>query len=296
MKTKLKKTLVLCVAMIMMLSSAITVCATGTTSKEADEALAEYITSQGSQNGSYDKKTYPCEGGGYHTYSELVKKNEVQTGYVVESAFEDLTSKGKEDLLIDMIDASNEAVEKDSNIGSANLKLVSSETQTTWLNNLQNCSGVGSQLMTTLLSNTKPDYATANRIYEPFSGVVGTILGLGSILIMAFLAITMVLDLSYIGIPAFRMLVDGEDGQGGQGGGKPKFISYEAVSAVQMAEGGNGGAGQNGGSNKAAVGIYFKKRVIMLVILGICLLYLIQGEIFTLVGWILDLVRGFLGF
>ena len=296
MKTKIKKFLILLVAMVMMLSSAITVSATAITTEQADQALKTALN-QGKSNNptstSYAGKQYEIDGGGYATWLELFDGNSVQTGYINENKFNTLSSGAKRQYLEDMISISNDVV--DSEIG--NEAGVTTSTQTTWMNNLQNCSGVGSQLMTTLLANTKPDYVTANRIYQPFSGVVGTVLGLGSILIMAGIAITMVLDLSYIGIPAFRMLVDGEDGgQGGQGGHKPKFISHEAISSVQMAEGGNGGAGQNGGSNKAAVGMYFKKRVIMLICLGVCLLYLIQGQIFTLVGWILDLVSGFLGF
>lgn len=244
--------------------------------------MEAYITNGGGTTAEQDNqaKTYPKEGGGSYTYSELV-----DDGYV-NGNFTELTSKGKESLLTDMNTYAESAVKENSNI--------TNQTKTTWLTNLQQCNGVGTQLMNTILQNTKPDYATANRIYEPFSGIVGTCLALGAILIMAFLGITMVLDLSYIGIPAFRMMVGGDD-KGGKDG-KPKFISWEAVSAVTQAEGGNGGSGQDGSGNKVAVGIYFKKRVIMLIVLGVCLLYLISGQIYTLVSWILDLVSGFLGF
>lgn len=164
-----------------------------------------------------------------------------------------------------------------------------------WLSTLQQKEGVGSKLMTTLLKNTKPDFATANRIYEPFSGTVGTVLGLIAVLLMAALAIVMVLDLSYIAIPFVRNLLDGgaDEGNGGNGV-KSRFVSWEAYTAVQQVEGGQGNSGQQGSENKAAVGIYFKKRVVMLLILGICLLYLVQGEIFTLVGYFIDIVSGFL--
>lgn len=244
--------------------------------------MEEYISNGGGTTTQKDamEKTYPKEGGGSYKYSELV-----DDGYV-NGNFTELTSKGKESLLTDMNTYAESAVKENSNI--------TNQTKTTWLTNLQQCNGVGTQLMNTILQNTKPDYATANRIYEPFSGIVGTCLALGAILIMAFLGITMVLDLSYIGIPAFRMMVGGDD-KGGKDG-KPKFISWEAVSAVTQAEGGNGGSGQDGSGNKVAVGIYFKKRVIMLIVLGVCLLYLISGQIYTLVSWILDLVSGFLGF
>ena len=197
--------------------------------------MEAYITNGGgiTAQSENQEKTYPKEGGGSYKYSELVEK-----GYV-NGKFTELPSKDKENLLTDMNTYAESAVKENSNI--------TNQTKTTWLTNLQQCNGVGTQLMNTILQNTKPDYATANRIYEPFSGIVGTCLALGAILIMAFLGITMVLDLSYIGIPAFRMMVGGDD-KGGKDG-KPKFISWEAVSAVTQAEGGKGGSGQDGSGN-----------------------------------------------
>lgn len=257
----------------------------------ADSTLHSYIKEGGAVNGTNavvpKDKTYTKEGGGTVKYSDLVGDG-VNINVAV---FNELKSTEKEKFLTDMHSCAMAKVKADSDSTSADK--VTSDTVTNWLQQIQQCDGVGSQLMNTLLQNTKPDYATANRIYEPFSGVVGTVLGLGAILIMAFLGITMVLDLSYIGIPAFRLMLNGD---GDNGKGKPKVISYEAVSAVETAEGGGGAGGQNGSTGKVAVGLYFKKRVIMLIILGVCLLYLIQGQIFTLVSWILDLVSGFLGF
>ena len=157
---------------------------------------------------------------------------------------------------------------------------------------------MGSQLLASLLSETKPDYAKANQIYKPFSGPIRVILGVISILIMALLGVTMALDLAYIVIPAFQLMMSGEGGDGnGQGAqGISKIISVEARNAVQAAEGGGGAGGQNGSGNKMAVGLYFKARWKGLLVLGICLLYLVQGQIYSLVAMIIDLVSGFLGF
>lgn len=265
----------------------------------ASGELAAYIRAGGDTAKTTDtsmykgNKLYDKQGGGTYSWNDLVT-----TDGLVSGNFTNLTSSAKEELLTDMNQLADNKISDDettaANNGKKSRSQVTDQTKSNWLVNLQQCNGVGTQLMNTILQNTKPDYATANRIYEPFSGIVGTCLALGAILIMAFLGITMVLDLSYIGIPAFRMMVGGDD-KGGKDG-KPKFISWEAVSAVTQAEGGNGGSGQDGSGNKVAVGIYFKKRVIMLIVLGVCLLYLISGQIYTLVSWILDLVSGFLGF
>lgn len=165
------------------------------------------------------------------------------------------------------------------------------------MNIISQQSGMGSSMLATLMQQTKPDYVSANRLYEPFSGVVGTILGILAIVIMAALGVTMALDLAYITIPAFQMAMGGSDeqGNGTKGKGIGGIISQEAKSAVKAADGGQGG--QSGdGSYKAAVGIYFKYRWKGLVLLGICLLYLVQGQIYSFVAWFIDLFSGFLGF
>lgn len=242
----------------------------------------------------YSSNTYKCSDGGYKLYSEIAK-SDVQRP-IDENVLSTLTTGAKNDFLTDYYNAGQNVItwSKKNNYSGG----ITEEVGTNWLERIQNTAGVGSQLMTTLMSQTKPDYITANRLYAPFSGTVGTILGIVAILIMAFLAITMVLDIAYIAIPAFQLFIDGDgSGNGGQGGGKKKsFISHEAMEAVQMAEGGQGGGGQSGSSNKLAISIYFKKRVLMLVVLGICLLYLVSGNIFSLVGKLIDLLSGFLGF
>lgn len=231
-------------------------------------------------------KTYEASGGGLYKGKDLVDD---KTGLVTD-LYNELTSKSRQQLLNDMNDAANDKVAEDKGNEDSSSK-VTEGTKNNWLVQLQKCDGVGSQLLTTVLANTKPDFVTANRIYAPFSGLVGTLLGLGAVLLFAAVAIVMVLDISYMAIPFIRTI--GTDDSGSQK--RPNWVSYEAYYAIQQAEGAEGG-GNTKGAGKQALGIYLKKRIGMLVLLGVCLLYLIQGQIFTFVGWILDLVRGFIGF
>ena len=254
----------------------------------------------------YSNKTYKCKDGGYKVYKELlntVVSNNGDGSYssdaflnnpINENNLQNLTTGAKNEFLTDYYNAGQSVIngERSSNYPHG----ITEEVGNVWLEAIQNTEGVGSQLVTTLMSQTKPDFVTANRIYAPFSGTVGTILGVIAILIMAFLAITMVLDLAYIAIPAFQVFIGGEGGNGQGGDKKKSIISNEAIEAVQMAAGGQGGGGQSGNSNKLAVSIYFKKRVLMLIVLCICLLYLVSGNIFALVGALIDLLSGFLGF
>lgn len=254
------------------------------------EVGTEYTT-------SYKAKEYTVDNeylndktkSGTYKASDLVDKT---TGLLYEDNFKRLTNNSQRELITDLNGCAENVLKGKSKNGSTH----SDEEYQDWVQKLQAQDGVGSRLISTLMANTKPDFASANRIYQPFSGTVGTVLGLVAVLLMAALAIVMVLDLSYIAIPFVRNLLDGGSSDNGNssGGIKSKFVSWEAYNAVQQVEAGGGNSGNGGGDNKTAVGIYFKKRIIMLLILGLCLLYLVQGEIFTMVGWFMDLVSGLL--
>lgn len=247
---------------------------------QAYTSLAESIYDDVSEN------LYTASGGGTYSGKDIVDN---ETG-LVNDHYTELTSKSRQQLLNDMNKAADNKVSEDKGEEPSS-NTVTADTKNNWLVNLQKCDGVGSQLLTTVLANTKPDFVTANQIYQPFSGLVGTLLGLGAVLLFAAVAIVMVLDISYMAIPFIRTI--GTDDSGSQK--RPNWVSYEAYYAIQQAEGGEGG-GNTKGAGKQALGIYLKKRIGMLVLLGICLLYLIQGQIFTFVGWVLDLVSGFIGF
>lgn len=257
-------------------------------------------------NTIYDFQTnrYKCEDGGYAYFYELINTNAVGTGVTGQDSdifnpkFGDLKQSAKKKFMSDVFTLVN-AVLYDAdhgNLGSSYDHTPTSDTGIEFMNTVAQQTGMASTMLSTILSETTPDYLTANRIYAPFSGVIGTILGLLSVLIMAFLGVTMGLDIAYITIPAVQMAFGGDDnaGQDGKGGFKgSKLISAEAHAAVKAADGGGGQGGS--GEYKAAVGIYFKYRWKGLVLLAICLLYLVQGEIYSLIGWFLDLFGGFLG-
>lgn len=225
--------------------------------------------------------SYEKEGGGSLSGDELFTSN--GNSYDLdEDAFNQLTSEAQTRLINDIKKATDNSVKTNAD--------VSEETVQNWFKELQSLDGVGSKLMSTILENTKPDFVTANQLYQPFSGIVGVILGILSILLMAFLGVVMVLDISYIALPPMRMFV-GESKESGKSL-KSNLVSNDAIYAVRVAEDSDG----TDGSKKQALGVYLKRRIPMLILLGVCLLYLVQGQIYTLVSWILDLVSGFLGF
>ena len=322
MKTKTKSRFSLLLVIVMaftMLFSSLTVFAEGEPAADSKPytnllktiASGKYTYKKGAKNIDMTGKSYKMSGGGTVTYIGLFNKDNLvdiivhdTSGQGVDNSksflndkFEQLKQSSKKAFIGDMLTIGNAiAYDTDAGYYQNNSGAPTAETVNQFIESLQNQTGMGTALLAELLQNTKPDFVTANRLYEPFSGVVGTILGIISILIMALLGITMAVDLAFITIPAIRLALgaDGK-GEGGKDDAKlmSRIVSQEARKAVEIAENGDGGGGQ--GEGKQALGIYFKKRWKGLVLLGICLLYLIQGQIYSLVGWIIDLLSGFLG-
>ena len=244
-------------------------------------------------------QTYETTEGGYRSGSELLTGT-AQNGYELnEAVFSQLTSKEQSRAVSDIATASNNAVAE--NRGENYTKVdgdvttdagpkkgttgVTDETVQTWWKTLQSKDGVGSKFLSTVLQDTKPDFVTASKWYKPFSGPIGTLLAFGSIIAMGLIGIVMVCDILYITIPPIRLFVD--DQGNSEKMQTSKIFSHAAIHAVKTVE--EGGSDK---ANKHALGIYFKSRVIELIILAICLLYLVNGKIYDLVGYILDLLSG----
>lgn len=279
-KLKLMAIVLLMMLIIMTMISSIGVFAAGTTSAEqAQISLTTKVhsTLQGNK--------YSVEGGGFLSGDDLLVGSATDGYDLDESQFNRLTSDAQTSLVNDIAKASNEAVETESSKG------VSESTVQDWWKQLQSKKGAGSKFLNVILENTKPDFVTANQIYKPFSGLVSTIMGIVAVIGMGLLGIVLVTDIFYIVLPPFRLLVPDSDSADSKKR-RSLLVSNDAIYAVKCAE----ESTDSGGSKKQALGIYLKRRVVMLIILGICLMYLVSGSIFTLVGYILDLVSGFLGF
>lgn len=320
MKTLLKKKGIIGLLLAFMLVfpfmiSSTVYAANDISSIDAEDKLAEYIKDPSQMpafnnarlsaiKAKYEKsdnfKFKSTSGGNLGWQALTTGKSET---YIDPVAFQQLTAGAKQDFLKKVFEIANCLAEgtaqNDPDVGSTG---ITDDTLDNMMHVIQNYSGMGSSMLATLLANTKPNYASASRLFAPFSGVVGTILGIIAIAIMALLGVTMALDLAFINIPAFQMFCsdDGSDGEGGnKSGGKSAsgigaLISQEAKNAVRQATNQEGGNGDKG-NQKSATGLYFKSRWKGLLLLGICLLYLVQGQIYSLVAWVIDLVSGFIG-
>ena len=140
-----------------------------------------------------------------------------------------------------------------------------------------------SSLVRQLSDDTQADFYTAYQWWKPFSGPVATFLAFVSILIVALLGITMVLDLAFLTIPGFTMFcmtVTKKE--------KPAIVSFEAFEAMRQSE------ASVGNGYRSSVGLYFKMKSKQLIALSICLLYLVSGQLWDVVVWFVDLFRGML--
>ena len=275
----------LCITGLLCISLSVTALASinngssGSTDESSYSALTESIGNKVNEN------TYQTKDGGYVAGKTMYDS---KTGKVNDS-FDNLTTSSKQQMLKDMNDAADSKIQQDAENSVGNKTAVSENTKNNWLQQLQNCPGVGGQLMTNLFGKTKPDYVKAAKIYAPFQGPISTALGVLAIVVSAGVCLTMGVDLCYMGIPMFRnFLNSGGESEATDRKSKVKFVSFEAVNAVNTAESDN-----KDGTFKCAMWIYFKHRAVALFCLGLCLLYLISGEIFSLIGVILDLLHGF---
>lgn len=241
--------------------------------KELNNRINEYCA----------KNKYPVDGGGTLSGSQLVSN-----GDIIESNYNRLTKKGKQQLVTDMTQAVTNAVDQTQKQQEEGKNLpsdaITEQTKQNWIQQLQSNPGVGSRMLTDILQQVKPDYAGARYIFEPFAGPINIAIAFVVIIVMSLLALTFAIDLAFMYIPFFQAVAG--DGNGG-GDGKFKvgnLVSNEAKHAVQSSN--------NGEKNPATV--YFKSRLFGVILLGLCILFFAQGQVYTLVSWVLDLVSGFL--
>lgn len=227
-------------------------------------------------------KTYTTTGGGFVSYASLVSESATSTGFIVENNFSLLTSSSKREFLTDVFAVAEAADEASADI--------TDDTLTAWSQGIQSCKGVDAQLIPVLMSGTKPDFISAMKIYAPFQSPMGTVMGVLALVLFSLLTFSTLIDLFFIGVPLFNMMVLGD------GKEKPAIVSPAAYKAYLEELGNNGSVGGGTGSGKVAfknaVGIYFKHRTVTLVLIFISLLYLVSGKIWDLVGDAMSLLGG----
>lgn len=142
-----------------------------------------------------------------------------------------------------------------------------------------------SAITTLLFGGTKANYGKAYEIFMPFNGVIGTLMGLGVLFISMCLGLFIVTDICFLTIPPFQnMKLENSDNKNFFCG----IVSREAVIALKEANEKNNGKG-------IVLISYAKHRTLMIFALALCMLYLVDGSILTIVNSFMDLVKGLKG-
>ena len=135
-----------------------------------------------------------------------------------------------------------------------------------------------SGLVRQLSEDVSVDMPAAYAWFRPFSSPISIALGVITIFIFALLGISTVIDIAFLTIPGVQLMLItmGSDND------KPKLVSLEAWAAYKEAS----------VSHKSVLGLFFKKKAGQMIVLGICILYLVSGNLFALVAKIVDYFQG----
>ena len=124
-------------------------------------------------------------------------------------------------------------------------------------------------LRNNLLEKVQPDTMGAGEILEPIVRYFGLVSGVIVVLLSVSLTLFTVIDLMYIILPPFKEYADSHAYERKGGQKRPLFVSNEAITAV------NDSIQDSTYINPLI--IYFKRRVFVIFILALCLVFLIGG-------------------
>ena len=122
--------------------------------------------------------------------------------------------------------------------------------------------------------NVNSDFVTAKNVILPFTGPISTALGVFSLVIFIMLTLSSAIDIAWLVIPIIRVVFK-EDKNG-----KPFLITKEAYSSEVDAN--------RSDWYKSALTLYLQRRGKVFIVMGVCLIYLVSGQLYDLIVWIID--------
>lgn len=139
-----------------------------------------------------------------------------------------------------------------------------------------------SSVIRNLQTDTKADIATSTGIFRTYvAPIVSVLFGLFAIFTLLFLSIVTCFDLAFIAIPPFRLFMTDKQSEAGRE--RPFLVSIEAIDAIKKAESQAGSA-----NSKPAVLMYMKARFLIFFLLGLCVMLVITGQMYTIIGFFVD--------
>ena len=160
------------------------------------------------------------------------------------------------------------------------LKVTQKEKQAMYNSVRNNIDDIASVMLPEVLEAVKPDIWAAAATLYPFTSTFSTILGIAVIGIVILLIGSIVCDLVYLGSPytlenLTSTMTDFEH---------PPLVSREALKTVKEYN--------ESKSSTSIYALYLRKRVVTYIVLAVAILYLISGQIGSLIGWLFSLTSG----
>ena len=254
--------------------------ATNTTPEQAESALTSEVYNK------LSTESYELSGGGSVSGEKLFKEERLPDGsssYVVNpDQYDALSRSGQQKFAKLLGNVVENSYGVEGSEGSLADKGVTKETALGWLKRMTTLvPGLGTHMMLTLTSGMQPDFISAKSFVRPLEGPIGVIVGVIAYVIFLVLAVIIVSDVAFIGIPAVQTYSSSK----GEGGGRFSLFSQDARKAVEESD----------GSSSKGMLLYLKKRFLFFVALSFVMFYLVMGRMYELVGLILDLFSGLVG-
>lgn len=125
-----------------------------------------------------------------------------------------------------------------------------------------------------LTEDTSADLATARLWLAPFTGGLGTVIGVLVLIIFIFLGVGILWDVAYLALPPLQLVLErGDDTK------KPFGVSAEAWKA-------NREVALDYKNTKNEIGEYLKRRVPVIIVCAICIGYLISGKVYEILTYV----------
>lgn len=248
------------------------------TPEQAQEALTSEVYSKMST------ESYEMSGGGSLSGEKLFKEEQLADGSVsytiVGDQYDSLSRSGQQKFAKKLGEIVEKSYASEGTEGSLAERGVTKETALSWLKRMtQVAPGLGTHMMLTLTGGMSPDFVSAKSFVKPLEGPIGIIVGVIAYGIFLVLAVIIVSDIAYIGIPAVQTYSSNAQG------GKFSLFSQDARRSVEESD----------GSSSKGMLLYLKKRFLFFVALSFVMFYLVMGRMYELVGLILDLFSGIAG-
>ena len=122
------------------------------------------------------------------------------------------------------------------------------------------------------------DMPAAYAWFKPWSGPLGIGLGILTIAIFVLLGVSTVIDIGFLTIPLFQCWLIHEC----SAKEKPPLVSLEAWDAYK----------ESVETHSGVLGLFFRKKAGQMIVLGVCILYLVSGNLFALVAKVVDYFQG----